>query len=186
LTQDVFRGEPAVSGPRKAAARRPPSAWRDSACASPGQCSRVARRGETPQRVALQQCRRPSRGDRFRSRACRRTGSPLAVGGPVGDEDDFRRVAVSVPLVAGSRAGGSMCMCITGRLPTQSGFGRRRPGPSERRQRTRQSPEGRDHQRDRRDPHSSRLRGAQVRLRRPHPPPELERPVCDPAWPPKR
>jgi hypothetical protein len=31
--------------------------------------------------VALRQCRRPSRGDRFPSRACRRTGSRLAVGG---------------------------------------------------------------------------------------------------------
>ena len=50
--------------------------------------------------VALQQCRRPSRGDRFPSRACRRTGSRLAVGGPVGDEEDFRCAAVSVPLVA--------------------------------------------------------------------------------------
>jgi len=29
-----------------------PSAWRDSACASPGRCSRVAWRGETPQCVA--------------------------------------------------------------------------------------------------------------------------------------
>jgi hypothetical protein len=33
--------------------------------------------------VALQECRRPSRGDRFPSRACRRPRSRLAVGGPV-------------------------------------------------------------------------------------------------------
>ena len=35
----------------------------------------------TTPRVALQQCRRPSRGDRFPCCACGRTGSRLAVGG---------------------------------------------------------------------------------------------------------
>ena len=49
------RGEPGVSGPRKAAARRLPSAWRDSPCASPGRWSRPAGRGETPQCVAREQ-----------------------------------------------------------------------------------------------------------------------------------
>ena len=47
------RGEPAVSCPMKAAARRLRSASRDSACASSGRCTRPAERGETAECVAL-------------------------------------------------------------------------------------------------------------------------------------
>jgi hypothetical protein len=41
--------------PQKSSSDRLPSAWRDSACASPGRCSRPAGRGETRQRVANQE-----------------------------------------------------------------------------------------------------------------------------------
>ena len=62
-TGSSFRGEPGVSGRRKAA-RQLRSAWRDSACASPGRCSRVAGRGETPQYVANQESQaRPKQRD---------------------------------------------------------------------------------------------------------------------------
>ena len=46
-----------------------------------GERDRAAGMSLTIQTVALQRCRRPSRGDRFPSRACRGTGSRLAVGG---------------------------------------------------------------------------------------------------------
>ena len=55
------RGEPGVSRPIKAAARRLPSASRDSGCASSGRCSRPAARGETAERVGEPAARRPTK-----------------------------------------------------------------------------------------------------------------------------
>ena len=88
-SSDSFRGEPAVSCPMKAAARRLRSASRDSACASSGRCTRPAERGETAECVALRKRTR---------RHLRRPAAANAIVRPALGRDDPRDSDVAVEI----------------------------------------------------------------------------------------